>query len=124
MRYQSSPRRYYMVGQQLKSARHKINLHPSVIANVLGYNDPGIIFNIEDGEIKVPLEALPRLAKALKLPLYRLHMIVEGYYPGFANKACEIVGKTIDPCPEDKVSVAIVLSAIERHSQFMQNLNN
>ncbi|NIP26219.1 MAG: hypothetical protein GWO38_20955, partial [Phycisphaerae bacterium] len=106
-----------MVGQQLKSARHKINLHPSVVANILGHNDPGIIFDIEDGDARVPLEDLPILAKALKLPLYRLHMIVEGYYPGFSNKAKEIVGKTIEPCPENKISVAIVLSAIEHHSQ-------
>jgi len=119
MGYQRSPRRYFMVGQQLKSARHKINLHPSVIANILGYNDPSIIFNIEDGNLRVPLEDLPLLAKALKLPLYRLHVIVEGYYPGFSNKASEIVGKTIQPCPEDKVSVAIVLSAIERYSRLI-----
>ena len=119
MGYQGSCCRYRMVGQQLKSARHKINLHPSVIANILGYNDPDIVFNIEDGDVRVPLEVLPQLAKVLKLPLYRLHMIVEGYYPGFSSKASEIVGKTIEPCPEDKVSVAIVLSAIERQSQIM-----
>ena len=121
MRYKSSSHRYHMVGQQLKSARHKINLHPSVIASVLGYNDPSIIFNIEDGDIKVPLEALPQLAKTLKLPLYKLQAIVEGYYPGFSSKASEIVSKTMEPCPEDKFSVAIVLSAIERHSQTKQN---
>jgi hypothetical protein len=108
-----------MVGQQLKSARHKINLHPSVIANILGHNDPSIVFNIEEGDAKVPLESLPQLARALKLPLYRLHMIVEGYYPGFTSKAREIVDKAMEPCPEDKVSVAIVLSAIERKTQIM-----
>ena len=106
--------RYFMVGQQLKSARHKINLPPSVIANTLGYRDPGIVLRIEDGDIRVPLEELPKLARILKMPLYRLHMIVEGYYPGFSIKAREIVSTAVAPCPEDKISVAIVLAAIER----------
>ncbi|MDG5470038.1 helix-turn-helix transcriptional regulator [Deltaproteobacteria bacterium IMCC39524] len=119
MGYQGSCRRYRMVGQQLKNARHKINLHPSVIASFLGYTDPSIIFNIENGDVRVPLKDLPQLAKVLKLPLYRLHIIVEGYYPGFSSKASEIVGKTIEPLPEDKFSVAIVLSAIEQQSQIM-----
>jgi len=109
--------RYFMVGQQLKSARHKINLHPSVIANTLGYKDPSIVLSIENGDIRVPLEELPKLAKILKMPLYRLHVIVEGYYPGFSNKAREIVSTAIVPCPEDKISVAIILAAIERKSK-------
>lgn len=44
MRYQGSSCRYYRAGQQLKRARHKVNLHPSVIANILGHKDPGIVF--------------------------------------------------------------------------------
>jgi hypothetical protein len=105
-----------LVGQQIKTARHKANLPPRVIASLLGYTDPEVIFDIEDGELRVPLERLPQLASALKLPLYRLEMIVEGYYPGFSDKACEIVGNTIQPCPEKKISMAIVLSAIQRQS--------
>ena len=96
MRYQRSHHRYYMIGQQLKSARHKINIHPSVIANILGHKDPGIVFNIEDGDTRVPLESLPQLAKAR-----------------------EIVDRAMEPCPEDKVSVAIVLSAIEQKTKIM-----
>jgi len=106
-----------MIGQQLKRARHKINLHPSVVANTLGYSDSGRVLKIEDGDIRVPLEELPRLASLLKMPLYRLHMVVEGYYPGFSDKAREIVGSAMLPCPEDKISVAIVLAAIERKSK-------
>lgn len=117
MRYKDTSCRYFMVGQQLKNARHKINIHPSVIASSLGYKDPSIVISIEDGDIRVPLEDLPKLAKTLKMPLYRLHMIVEGYYPGFSNKAREIVSANIVPCPEDKISVAIVLAAIERKSK-------
>ena len=44
MRYQGSSCRYYRAGQQLKRARHKVNLHPSFIANILGHKDPGIVF--------------------------------------------------------------------------------
>ena len=112
-------RRYPPVGQQIKSARHKANLHPSVIASLLGYTDPNVIFAIEEGGLRVPLDRLPQLAKALKLPLYNLHMIVEGYYPGFTDKACEIVGCSIGPCPEKKISMAIVLSAIEQKGRPM-----
>lgn len=115
----NSVRRYHLVGQQIKSARHKANLHPSVIATLLGYADSDVIFDIEDGDLRVPLDRLPQLAKALKLPLYNLHMIVEGYYPGFTDKACEIVGRSIGPCPEKKISMAIVLSAIGRKSTLM-----
>ena len=107
-----------MAGQQLKRARHKVDLHPSVIAKTLGYTDPNIIFQIEAGDVRVPLEELPKLAMALKIPLYKLQTIVEDYYPGFSIKAREIVGRAIIPCPEDKISVAIVLTAIERQSQF------
>ena len=117
MQDRETPCRYFMIGQQLKRARHKINLHPSVVANTLGYPDPGIVMKIESGVIRVPLEELPRLASLLKMPLYRLHMVVEGYYPGFSNKAREIVSSTMRPCPEDKISVAIVLAAIERNSK-------
>ena len=117
MRYKDTACRYSMVGQQLKNARYKINLHPSVIASTLGYKDPGIVISIEQGDIRVPLEELPRLAKVLKMPLYQLHMIVEGYYPGFSKKAREIVGTAMVPCPEDKISVAILLAAIERQSK-------
>ena len=117
MRNQGSHCRYYMIGQQLKSARHKSNLHPSVIAQILGSNDSDIVFSIEDGTLKVPLDVLPQLAKTLKLPLYQLQSIVEGYYPGFSCKACEIVEQTAHCCPEAKYAVAIVLSAIERQAQ-------
>ena len=58
-----------------------------------------------------------KLATILKIPLYRLQMIVEGYYPGFSCKACEIVEQTAHCCPEAKYAVAIVLSAIERQAQ-------
>jgi len=64
-------------------------------------------------------EALPLLAKTLKVPLYQLQMIVEEYYPGFSNKVHEIVSRSIEPCPEDKISVVIVLSAIENKSRIM-----
>ena len=114
MRDQGSHCRYYMIGQQLKSARHKSNLHPSVIAQILGSKNSDIVFSIEDGNLKVPLDVLPQLAKALKLPLYKLQSIVEGYYPGFSCKACEIVGQAVPCCPEAKYAVAIVLSAIEK----------
>lgn len=114
MHSQSPSCRYYMIGQQLKSARHKSNLHPSVVAKVLGSNDPEIVFSIEAGNLKVPLDALPQLALALKLPLYQLQAIVEGYYPGFSSKAREIVEMKIPSCPEAKYAVAIVLSAIAK----------
>ena len=119
MRDQGSSCRYYRAGQQLKRARHKVNLHPSVIANILGHKDPGIVFGVEDGDVRVPLEALPLLAKTLKVPLYQLQMIIVEYYPGFSNKVHEIVSRSIEPCPEDKVSVVIVLSAIENESRIM-----
>jgi hypothetical protein len=45
-------------------------------------------------------------------------MIVEGYYPGFSSKAREIVSRSIAPCPEDKIAVAIVLAAIDRHTKL------
>ena len=64
-------------------------------------------------------EALPLLAKTLKVPLYQLQMIVEEYYPGFSNKVHEIVSRSIEPCPEDKISAVIVLSAIENKSRIM-----
>lgn len=117
MRNQGSRCRYYMIGQQLKCARHKSNLHPSVVAQILGSNDTNIVFSIEDGDLKVPLDVMPQLAKALKLPLYQLQMIVEAYYPGFSSKAREIVERSVSYCPEDKYAVAIVLSAIEKKAQ-------
>ena len=118
MRSRETSRRYSMIGQQLKSARRKINLHPSVIASTLGYTDPSIVFSIENGEVRVPLEEIPKLATTLKMPLYRLQMIVEGYYPGFSSKAREIVSRSIGPCPEDKIAVAIVLAAIDRQAKL------
>ena len=114
MRSREISSRYFMAGQQLKSARRKISMHPSVIASTLGYTDSSIVFSIEDGEVRVPLEEIPKLATTLRIPLYRLQMIVEGYYPGFSSKAREIVGRSIVPCPEDKIAVAIVLAAIDR----------
>jgi len=119
MRNQGSSCRYYRAGQQLKREMHKLNLHPSVIANILGHKDTGIVFGIEDGDVRFPLKTLPLLAKTLKMSLYQLQMIVEGSYLGFSNKAHEIASRSIEPCPEYKISVAIVLSAIENKSRIM-----
>ncbi len=52
MRDQGSSCPHYRAGQQLKRARHKVNLHPSVIANILGHKDPGIVFGVEDGDVR------------------------------------------------------------------------
>lgn len=118
MYYGSGSRGYLSLGTMLREARHSRNLHPSAVTKQLGYNDCRVLEKMEKGELKVPLTALPVLAKTLNLSLDTLFELTNGYHPGLVQKAREIGRSTFNIDIEDQLLVAIILCGIEKYQDL------
>jgi transcriptional regulator with XRE-family HTH domain len=97
------------------------------IAAEIGYEKPNMISMFKRGEVKVPLDKVPALAKALHVdPAHLFRLALEQYWPDLGDTITEIFGRTVtknefellikpwreatdnvDPAPNDRMRTAI-----------------
>jgi transcriptional regulator with XRE-family HTH domain len=64
------------------------------IAVEIGYDKPNMISMFKRGEVKVPLDKIPALAKALQVdPSHLFRLAVEQYWPGLEGTIDTIFGR-------------------------------
>ena len=97
------------------------------IALAMGFKTPNVLSMIKRGEMKVPLEKIPALAKALDVdPAHLFRLALEQYWPDLGSMISEIFGalatsneeaifltkwraatENMDPAPNARIDAAI-----------------
>lgn len=68
------------------------------IALELGYDKPNMIAMMKSGDVKVPLDKVPALAKALNIePAFLMRLAMNQYWPGFADTIADVFGTVLTP---------------------------
>src|SRR5947209_7699722 len=66
------------------------------IAVEIGYDKPNMISMFKRGEMKVPLEKIPALAKAVEAdPAHLFRLALEQYWPSLGETIQTIFGRTV-----------------------------
>jgi transcriptional regulator with XRE-family HTH domain len=61
-----------IVGKNVKKYRNKRGLSQTVLAQLVGYTTPDMIYKLETGSVGVPLRKLQLIADALRIPFLEL----------------------------------------------------
>jgi transcriptional regulator with XRE-family HTH domain len=72
------------------------------IAADIGYEKANMISMFKRGEVKVPLDKIPALAKSLHVdPGHLFRLALEQYWPGLGSTIAEIFGRTVTANEEE-----------------------
>jgi transcriptional regulator with XRE-family HTH domain len=72
------------------------------IAAEIGYEKPNMISMFKRGEVKVPLDKIPALAKSLHVdPGHLFRLALEQYWPSLGGTIAEIFGRTMTANEEE-----------------------
>ncbi len=83
------------------------------IAKELGYDKPNMIAMMKSGDVKLPLDKVPALAKALGVePAFLFRLAMNQYWPETADAIAQVFGTVLTP---NEVKI------VERIREFSKN---
>lgn len=103
---------YEFISKQIDIAKSMGKTQREIAAEC-GYDKPNMIAMMKAGHVKVPLDKVPQLAKALNVePAFLMRLAMNQYWPGAADTIAQVFG-TILTTNETKI--------IEKIREFSKN---